>query len=350
VTERVDVLVVGGGPAGLATAIEARQAGFGSTLLERRRPPIDVACGEGLMPAGVKRLKRLGVEISKADGRAFFGIRYLDGGVSAEARFIRGRGLGIRRTVLHDALRRRAEELGVDLRWGTSVRGLAGSAVETDHGAIRADWLVAADGRQSLLRRWAGIETVNPRVERFGIRRHYSMAPWTDLVEIHWADDAEAYVTPVGEDLVGVAVLTRRTPVDFDRDIGRFPELLHRLQGAAVASRDRGAGPFGQRPSTVLAGRIALVGDASGCLDPISGEGVSLAFGEAAALVGAIRRGAPAEYSGEHRRLFRAPSAVTRLLLECERRPRLRRVVLRSLARVPGVFSRVVDRVAAAGG
>ena len=82
-----------------------------------------------------------------------------------------------------------------------------------------------------------------------------------------------------------------------------------------MVSEDRGAGPFGQRPATVADGRLALVGDASGCLDPITGEGLSLAFGQASALVGAITTGDLDGYVAEHRRLMQLPSMITRLLL-----------------------------------
>jgi flavin-dependent dehydrogenase len=119
-----DVLIVGGGPAGLATAIQARLAGFDALVVEQRKPPVEVACGEGLMPVGVERLLCLGVEIPNRERAVFRGIRYLDGKQAAEARFTKGFGLGIRRSTLHDALHRRAVAVGVELRWGERVRGL----------------------------------------------------------------------------------------------------------------------------------------------------------------------------------------------------------------------------------
>ncbi|MGB6361235.1 MAG: FAD-dependent oxidoreductase, partial [Thermoanaerobaculia bacterium] len=66
-----DVVVVGGGPAGLATAIAARDLGLAVTVLERRQPPIDKACGEGLMPDGVRRLAALGVRLEPERARPF---------------------------------------------------------------------------------------------------------------------------------------------------------------------------------------------------------------------------------------------------------------------------------------
>mgnify|MGYP000355581156 CR=1 FL=1 len=79
-----DLLIVGGGPAGLATAIAARLAGLTATVLDRSRPPIDKPCGEGLMPAGVARLEALGVRLAEGAGRPFRGIRYRDGELVAD--------------------------------------------------------------------------------------------------------------------------------------------------------------------------------------------------------------------------------------------------------------------------
>jgi flavin-dependent dehydrogenase len=349
VSDGADLIVVGGGPAGLATAIEARCSGLEVIVVDRRRPPVDVACGEGLMPGGVARLAGLGIDPECLSSHPFRGIRYLDAGRTAEGRFRRGSGLGIRRPILHAELDRRAVELGVDLRWGVSARGYDGRDVDTDRGPLRGTWVVAADGRTSQMRRWAGIAVSSPTRQRFGLRRHYAVAPWTDLVEVYWADDAEAYVTPVGPETVGVAVLSEERPLSFDRMLGRFPGLADRLAGAEVVSSDRGAGPFGQRPATVVRGRVVLLGDASGCLDPITGEGLSVAFGQAAAVVRAIRRGAIGGYAAAHRRLVRPPRLLTAALLAAERRPPLRRAVIRLLAANPRLFSRLVDRVGRAG-
>ncbi len=348
--EAPDLLIVGGGPAGLATAIEARLAGLEATVIDRRRPPIDVACGEGLMPAGVERLHGLGVAIPKTETGVFRGIRYLDGPVEAVARFTSGPGLGIRRTMLHRALMHRAEDLGVVFLWGTAVRALEDTELLTDRGRFRGRFIIAADGRLSRLRQMAGIAASVARQRRFGVRRHYRRAPWTDTVDVFWTDEGEAYVTPVGPEIIGVAMLSRTKPLDFDHQLRHFPELLRRLDGAEIASRDRGAGPFGHRPEAVIRGRLALVGDASGSLDPITGEGVSVAIAQARALVGAVKRGSLDDYIADHRRIMRLPRRLTNLLLIAERRPNFRRLTIRTFAAFPGLFSRLVDRVGRSGG
>jgi flavin-dependent dehydrogenase len=335
-----DLVIAGGGPAGLATAIRARLDGFEVILLEAARPPIDKACGEGLMPDGVELLLAMGVDLAQVEAKPFRGIRYIDGELTAEGTFPGHPGFGIRRTVLHQALVERAEEIGVDLRWGVRVRGLSSNAFETESGPVTGRWLVGADGRVSRIRRWAGLGGRPARRRRLGLRRHYEIEPWSDLVEVHWEDGCEAYVTPVGERLVGVALLSDAGRVVFDDDLGRFPALVKRLAGAPPASTDRGAGPLEQRCRRVAAGNLALVGDASGYLDAITGEGLAMSFHQADALVEAAKRGDLKEYARSHRRIGRYPIAITRLLLFVERHPPLRRRVMRSLAGDPTLLSR----------
>ncbi len=335
-----DLVIAGGGPAGLATAIRARQAGLEVVVLEAGAPPIDKACGEGLMPDGVEILTAFGVALEAVECRVFRGIRYVDGELVAEGRFPGASGLGIRRTVLHQALSRRAADVGVDLRWGRRVLGLVDGGFSTDDGVVTGRWLVGADGRTSRVRRWAGLDGRRSKRRRIGLRRHYELEPWTDLVEVHWHDRGEAYVTPVGDRLVGVAMLFEGGPNDFDELLAGFPELRRRLAGAAVASTDRGAGPLEQRCRRVVSGNLALVGDAAGYLDAITGEGLALAFHQAGAVVDAMLDSNLDRYANAHRLIVRYPAAVTRLLLAVERRPALRRRVMTSLARDPSLMSR----------
>src|ERR1700723_2443546 len=111
----IDLLVVGGGPAGLATAVYGAQAGLKVVVVERRNGPIDKACGEGLMPHTLRHLDRLGVH---PYGRPFRGISYRDGSRHVDAPFKRGTGRGVRRTVLHGALLDAAASAGVQIRQG----------------------------------------------------------------------------------------------------------------------------------------------------------------------------------------------------------------------------------------
>ncbi len=337
-----EVLVIGGGPAGLAAAIAARLAGMEATVVDRRRPPIDKACGEGLMPDGLARLRELGVELEAGRAWPFRGIRYLDGEVVAEGRFPGVAGAGVRRLHLHAALVRRAEQAGVALEWGTRVDALEPGGAATSSGRIRARWIVGADGLRSRVRAWAGLDAPPARRRRFGVRRHFDAAPWSDCVEVYWADGCEAYVTPVAAREVGVAMLWSGRKAGFDALMEHFPRLAERLASAPAVSKDRGSGPLRQRVRGVVRGRLALVGDASGYVDAITGEGLSLAFHQAQVLAEALRRGDLRPYARAHRRIGALPDGLTSLLLWIERRPALRRRVVRALAREPAVFSRLL--------
>lgn len=348
--ERRDVVVAGGGPAGLATAIAARGAGFDVVLLDGARPTIDKPCGEGLMPDGADLLRELGVRFDALESRPFLGVRYVDGSSVAEGRFPGRPGLGIRRTRLHDALRQRAEEVGVECRWGTRVTSLETGGFATGGGVVSGRFLVAADGRTSRIRRWAGLDGRAVRRRRFGVRRHFEIEPWTDLVEVHWNDHGEAYCTPVGDRLVGVAMLWGRGKARFDDLLQNFGPLAERLREAAVASKDRGAGPLEQRCRAVVQHNLLLVGDAAGYVDAITGEGLALAFHQARAAVAAMKTGRLDGYQVEHRRICRYPNAVTRLLLLVESHPRLRRRVMRSLAGRDGLMSAFLGLRMAEGG
>ncbi len=154
-----DILVVGGGPAGLAAAIAARQRGFQVILADRSVPPIDKACGEGIMPDGIAAARRLGIELHGDGSYPFRGLRFCHGERSVESPFPAGTGLGIRRTTLHRMMVRRAEEAGVDVRWGARVSCSAGDIL-VDGTPVTARWIVGADGGQSMVRSWAGLDAV----------------------------------------------------------------------------------------------------------------------------------------------------------------------------------------------
>jgi len=337
------VVVVGGGPAGLAAAIALRGADFAVTVLEASpRGPIDKACGEGLMPDGVAVLQRLGVRLDPATCHPFLGIRYLDQKWVAEGRFPAGHGLGIRRTQLHRALIQRAEEAGVEIQWSTRAQGLSRQGVRTAAGEFTARWILGADGLRSRVRSWAGLAARPAKLRRFGVRRHFEVEPWSDCVEVYWAEGCEAYVTPVAGREVGIAVLWAGRKAGFDQLLESFPALRQRVAGCREVSRHRGAGPLMQRVRGVWRGRVLLVGDAAGYVDAITGEGLSLAFHQAEALAEALAADDPRSYVKAHRRLHSLPDNLTRWLLRIERHPRLRQRMVGALAREPELFSRIL--------
>lgn len=360
---KTDVAIVGGGPSGLAVAIGLRLRGLDVVVAERGHGPIDKACGEGVMPLGIERLAALGVleHLDMTRTAPIRGIRYVnENGVSVHATLPAGGGLGVRRIALSSALLARARSIGVDVREGCSARWL-GHDIAGGHRLVLGDaplgaaFLVAADGLHSKLRAQAGLDAPQPsRSRRYGLRRHVRVAPWTDHVEVHFADDVEAYVTPVGREEVGIAFLwdatTRRAAADFGDFLRLFPALDARVAGADASSTTRGAGPLRQRVRRVVAQDLALVGDAAGFVDAITGEGVSLGLVTAAALVEDLanrRAGILHEYAAAHARAFRGYWILTNALLTLARRPVLRRATVDFLARRPRVFEVLLHRAMA---
>ena len=332
----IDVLVAGGGPAGLAAAIHAALAGLEAVVVEPRTGPVDKACGEGVMPGGVAALRALGVEVS---GRELRGIRYIDGTTRAEASFRGDSGLGIRRTTLHSALHRRALDLGVRMLPG-KVGEVRQNADTVTAAGTTARWLIAADGLHSPVRRGLGLELPGVAHGRYGLRRHYRVEPWTDFVEVHWSRHGEAYVTPVGDDLVGVAVLSRSRR-GYDDHLAAFPALTASLRGPA-ATEVRGAGPLRQRVRRRTAGRVLLVGDAAGYLDALTGEGIALALATAGAAVRCLTAGRPDAYDRTWTRLTRRHRLLTGALLAAGRLPGTARLIVPAASRMPPVFSAAV--------
>jgi flavin-dependent dehydrogenase len=353
--ERFHVAVVGGGPAGLAAAIAAAEQGLSAIVLERGTFPPDKACGEGLLPPGVRALEHLGVlrHIDPSSCRRFGGIRFLqEDDASAAAPLPAGGGLGIRRTALLLALARRASEVGVVVRSHLAVRGVekdtAAAFVTTDSGIVRADVVIAADGLHSPIRRAAGLDGRRAKRRRFALRRHWQIRPWTDHVEVYVDSLGEAVVTPVGESAINVNFVWEDGEVDdptIERLASRFPRLAARLANAPHLSEVRGAGPMGRSVVRRTADRLALVGDAAGFVDSISADGLSIAFNSAILLgrelPGAIARGATAasfaRYERAARALFRSYWAVTNGLLWIARHPRFRSALIHRLERHPAV-------------
>lgn len=336
----IDLLVAGGGPAGLATAIGAARAGMSVVVVEPRGFPVDKACGEGLMPSGVEALRRLGVA---PDGHPLRGITYTDRRHTAVAAFTAGEGAGVRRTELHAGLAARAAELGVRIEAGR-ISEVRQSADEVSAAGLRARWLVAADGLHSPLRRALGLQLAEAGTRRYGLRRHYGIAPWTDRVEVHLHAGGEAYVTPLAENLVGVALLTARRD-GFDAALAGFPALRDRLGDTAVTPV-RGAGPLRQRVRARTAGRVLLVGDAAGYVDALTGEGIALALRSAEALVARLAAGRPTAYERDWRAISRRHRLLTGALVRARAWPVTAGAVAPAAARLPRVFAAVVNALA----
>lgn len=339
----IDVLVVGAGPAGLATAIEAALEGLEVVALDPRPAPIDKACGEGLMPGAVLALDRLGVH---PPGLDLAGIRYLRGRLEAHAPFPDRPGRGVRRTDLQGALLRRARQLGVPVL-PTRAGEVWQAQQHVTAGTLRARYLVAADGLHSTVRRQQGLDgpTEAPGRRRYGIRQHVAVAPWTDHVEVHWLRRHEVYVTPLSPVSVGIAVLGP-APLDLPALVSGHPPLAQRLAGRPVTSRLLGAGPLRQDVRGRVRGRVLLVGDAAGYVDALTGEGVGLALAQAQAAVAAILEDQPGSYERRWNDITSAHRRVTGALVAAARAPALRPLIVPAAAALPRAFRGLVAHLA----
>lgn len=338
-----EVFVIGGGPAGLAAAIAARQRGFGVLVADGAEPPIDKACGEGLLPDALVALERLGIHLPLDVAHPFRGIRFLSAALSADALFpANGCGLAVRRTSLHRVMVERARQLGAALLWRTSVTGISSEGVHLGKHIVGARWIVGADGSNSRVRRWAGLDAGSRFHYRYAFRRHYRVAPWTDRMEVYWGDRCQGYATGVSEEQVCVAIASHDPNPRLEQGLQALPGLRARLCGAEAASAERGALTGNRKLGRVWKGNVALIGDASGTVDAITGEGLGLAFSQAMVLAESLESGNLARYQSEHRKLGLRPLSMARLMLTLDGRPQLQRRVLQVFQKRPEIFRRLV--------
>ncbi len=350
--DSTDVFVIGGGPAGLAAAIAARARGFRVLVADGAQPPIDKACGEGLLPDARAALEHLGIQIPLTEAYPFRGIRFVTAALSADARFPRDScGLAVRRTSLHRLMTERAALLGVDLLWRTPVTGISSQGVHLRDRAgdrvVRARWIIGADGSNSRVRRWAGLDrALDHRSQaslRYAFRQHYRMAPWTDHMEVYWGDRCQGYATAVNSEQVCVALASHDSNLRLEEGLRALPRLSERLAGAETVSAERGSLTGNRKLARVWRANVALIGDASGTVDAITGEGLGLAFSQAVTLATCLESGDLGRYQTEHRTLARRPLWMARLMLTLDRRPWLQNRTLQVFERRPEVFRRFLE-------
>jgi flavin-dependent dehydrogenase len=338
-----DVLVVGGGPAGLAAAIAASMRGLRAAVVDPRRPPIDKPCGEGLLPEAVDGLRCFGVPLSSEIAFPLRGICFRDELSNVSALLPEGRAFGLRRTALHELLTARAAAAGVTFFWGAHVTDFEEGGARVDGEFLRCRWLVGADGHNSVVRKWAELEPRGTNGRRFAFREHFSISPWTEFVEVHWGDHAQMILTPVGSREVCVGVFTSDPQMRLEEALKEFPAVAQRLRYAPRVSAERGTVTALERPRRVTRGNIALIGDASCTVDGVAGQGLSLAFQQAGQLAEAMASGDLASYEAAHRKISVLAMRMTRLLLLMNRSSALRRGILKIFARRPGLFSKIVS-------
>ncbi len=363
-----DVAIAGAGPAGATLAVLLGRAGLTVDVFDARRFPREKPCGEGIMPAGVAVLERLGL-IDAVGGRRVDGVRYHGFGGTAESGFPAPRGaappamLAQRRLHLDDALVAAARATpgvrifedapvqGAALARGRAVGLLVGGALQ------RAGLVVGADGITSRVRRSLGLDgRARPR-GRVGLRAHFRLAAGRaapDRLEIFLAAGHELYVAglPDGELLVAALAdsdaLGGHARVALARWIEAEPKLRALLDGAEPLTDVAGRAPVAGHARAGFAPGAVLLGDAASATDPLTAGGIAHALVTAERLAPHVRRAlaegdAPlARFDRERRRLLRAHAFLTSGLLALVRRPPLARATLALMRAQPRLMSRLL--------
>jgi flavin-dependent dehydrogenase len=157
-------------------------------------------------------------------------------------------------------------------------------------------------------------------------------------VEIYWADRCQIYVTPVSPEEVCVAVISRDRKLRVDRALRRFPALAARLEHTPQSSAERGAITGSRCLQRVSTNHVALIGDASGSVDAITGKGLCLGFHQASALADALESGDLARYNSAHSRLMARPRFLADFMLTLDRSAWLRKRAMPAMASHPELF------------
>ncbi len=330
-----DVVVVGAGPAGSATAAALARAGRDVLLLEAARHPRAKACAEYASPRIVEELRAVGLADGawQADAQPVAGMRVIRGAHGADVTYEDAAGSrpawGLDRLTFDAVLAAHAVDSGARLRERTVVRGVelrdgvAIVALGTEE-RIRARWVIGADGGRSRVARSLGVERPVRAPRRLGLVAHYEGLP--DLAqrgEMHVGRGLYIGLAPLagGRLNVGMALPLDRAggPAEarFEAAVASLPAVARRLAGRRRLTAIRGSGPIGHRVARPAGPGWMLVGDAAGFVDPFSGEGIFRALRSARAAAEALGpgdAGAADRYRAARRRAFASKDALTWLV------------------------------------
>ncbi len=342
--QRFDVLVVGAGPAGSATALHLVRAGARVLLVDKARFPRDKPCGGGLTGRALKQLP-CDVEpvVERVVDRMVMraGYRTLVDRTSGTPLIAMTQR---RRLDLH--LAEQAAAAGADFRDGVSVTQLElqddGVSASVGDSRVRAAFLVGADGANGLVARVAGLGDGIVRGVALEGNVPWSVLPRTDYESAAWVEvgvvpGGYGWVFPKGDHAnLGVGGWIEEGPrlrnhlERLARTHEVAPDALTDVRGHRLPMRHLGA--------PAARGRVLLVGDAAGLVDPLSGDGMYEAFVSARLAAAAIGSGRPDEYEAAlSAALDRHAAASWKAKRTLDRYPRACLWALRA----PGVFDAV---------
>ena len=345
-----DVIVVGGGPAGSASACFFAARGQRVLLLDAARFPRRKACAEYVSPGGVEILESLGVLAritAPGQGRWLRGMRIqAPGGECHLVEYGDARkALAVSRLVLDAALLDEARARGVEVRENFRVRevyvtkGLATGVVGPNGEKIDAELVVGADGLNSIVAKTMGVRGVPGWPRRLGLVAHFSGVDWPE--DYGWmlvGPRDYVGVAPLDHNALITVGLVRRMPTKrlgsaraaIEATISHYPELKQRLNRGEPSGPVLGIGPMSRRVHNPAGQGFALVGDAAGFFDPFTGEGIFRAL-RGAQLLAAN----PETYVANRRKAFTAKERLVALIQVFVQTPRLMNFVIHRLQQRP---------------
>lgn len=377
-----DVVIVGAGPAGSTTALRLARAGFSVALVDARRFPRFKPCGEFMSPEVLPMLEELGLrtELESCGVREVRGMVLHGHGQRVSGRFVDvGRahapfdyGWAVRREVFDEVLLRAAQRAGAQVYEGWRVDELlhgpdgevAGVLAHQPGGRpipLRARWTIGADGTRSAVATALGVRKESSWLRKIALTTRYDGVPWGDQAEVHFLERGFFACAPIDGGAVSLNLVLDREEYERERLgrdelletwLARTPLLGERLARGRRIDPVRGTGSMAMTTSAQVLDGVALVGDAAGYVDPVTGEGIFFAIKGAQMLASALEpalhdyrtdAASLAPYLAGRKREIAPRAAVSTLLQRGLRHPRLVSAAFRLLAGRPRLVDTIVS-------